>query len=38
MGKLLGTIAVIGLGALLYAQYKKLLKEQKAKLKELDKE
>jgi hypothetical protein len=37
MGKILGTIAIIGLGAILYSQYKKLQKEQKSKLKKEDK-
>jgi hypothetical protein len=38
MGKFLGSLAIIGLGVLLYSQYKKLKKEQKAKLKETDRD
>lgn len=38
MGKFLGSLAIIGLGVLLYSQYKKLKKEQKANLKETDKD
>ena len=34
MGKFLGSFAIIGLGVLLYSQYKKLKKEQKPPLKE----
>jgi hypothetical protein len=30
MGKFLGTIAIIGLGAILYSQYKKLQREKES--------
>jgi hypothetical protein len=37
MSRFLGTIAIIGLGAILYSQYKKMQREQKSTLKKEDK-